>query len=130
MSPEEYIAQQPEERREIMLALHQLVMATDTSVDPIVEPMMGKEMILYKEANTMKYGLASVKAHISIHSLPMYSSPELYEKYLELLPKAKFQKGCINFTKPEAVPLSIIGDFFANCAKISMADLMAKWKKK
>ena len=130
MSPEEFIARQPDDRKGLLLALHKLILKNDAAVMPIVEPMMGKEMVIYKEDNTMKYGLSNVMKHISIHSLPIYGHPDLHAKYVALLPAAKFQKGCINLTKPEALPLNIAADFFADCAKISMKSLMAKWKKK
>jgi hypothetical protein len=68
-------------------------MANDKTVTPVVEPMMGKEMIIYKEATTMKYALSGVKAHISLHCLPMYMNPAIHQKYEPLLPAAKFQKG-------------------------------------
>jgi hypothetical protein len=130
MSIEEYITQQPEDRRAIMRALHKTIMATDKSVEAAVEPMMGKEMILYKEQCYMKYGLASVKNHLSLHCLPMYMNPKIHEQYEKELPDAKFQKGCINFTSAEAMPDKVVSNLITDCATINIAEVLEKRKKK
>lgn len=82
--------------------------------------MMGKEMILYNAPGTFKYALASVKNHLSLHLLPMYSSPAIYEKYKALLAGAGFQKGCINFKRKEEMPLNIVKNLIADCSKIDL----------
>ena len=92
--------------------------------------MMGKQMIIYKEGQLFTYALASVKSHMSLHLMPIYGYPGLHARYVSLLNKAKFQKGCINFKQAEEMPLNIVEDLLADCAKIDMARLMAKYKKK
>ena len=92
--------------------------------------MMGKEMILYKEKGYFKYGLASVKNHISIHIMPIYGGSPLHEKYQKLLPSVRFQKGCLNFKNAADVPLQTISHLFADCAKVSIAAMMEKREKK
>ena len=129
MSPQEYISQQPADRKFIMNALHEVIIGNDQSVTPVVEPMMGKEMILYKECNTMKYGLAAVKSHLSLHCLPIYMNPALHEKYLALLPKAKVQKGCINFTGTDDFPIDIAASLIADCAPVNIAAVLENRKK-
>jgi hypothetical protein len=131
MTPTEYISQQAPERQAIMTALHESVLANDKTVAPVVEPMMGKEMIIYKEGSTtMKYALSSVKKYMSVHCLPMYMNPAIHGKYSALLPNVEFQKGCFNFTKADEVPLDIAGQLFAECAQISIVALLANRKKK
>ncbi|TFF37285.1 hypothetical protein [Mucilaginibacter psychrotolerans] len=130
MSPTEYISQQAPERQAILTALHDAILANDKTVAPVVEPMMGKEMIIYKERAYMKYGLASVKNYMSIHCMPIYMNPAFHAKYTPLLPDAKFQKGCINFIDAREMSLDIAGQLFAECAAISIVAMSASRKKK
>jgi hypothetical protein len=130
MTANEYISLQSPERQGIMNALHDVIIANDQTVKPVVEMMMGKEMIIYKERNYMKYALSGVKQYMSLHCLPIYGSPVLHSKYAGLLPAAKFQKGCINFTSVDELPVSIAGSLISDCAKISIADMLENRKKK
>ncbi|HSZ85813.1 MAG TPA: hypothetical protein VK787_07265 [Puia sp.] len=104
----EFISKQPGERQKLFREIHEIIIREDKNVKADIGPMMGKEMIIYNAPGTFKYGLASVKSHMSLHLLPMYVSPKLYEKFKELLPDANFQKGCINFKNGHEVPLKII----------------------
>ena len=52
--------------------------------------------------------------------MPIYGSPILYSKYENLLNKAKFQKGCINFKSAEEMPLKIVKQLMADCSKIDL----------
>ncbi len=130
MSPEEYIHAQADERQELMNSLHQIVINRDKSITPKVELMMGKQMIVYKEKGYMKYGLASGKNYMSLHCMPIYGSPELYAKYINLLPGATFQKGCINFNSIVAMPLEIAYNLLQDCARVSIAAIIENRKKK
>jgi hypothetical protein len=125
-----YISKQEESRQNILSSIHEIIIKTDKNVTAEVGEMMGKEMILYKTKGIFKYGLASPKEHISLHLLPMYSLPEVHNKYSKLLSKAKFQKGCINFKNEDEMPLKIVKELIADCAKIDMVALMEKYKKK
>ena len=108
----DFIKNQPIERIEILTAIHEIIMEHDKTVAPNVEKMMGKEMIIYKCGGVMKYGLSSVKKHISLHVMPIYCLPELHHKYANLLDKASFQKGCINFQDSSEMPLEIVKQMF------------------
>src|SRR5438445_13625724 len=101
----EFISQQPAERQGILTRIHDIIVSKDKTVTPVVGMMMGKEMILYNGPGMFKYGLASVKNYMSLHMMPIYGSPTLYNRYKELLPKASFQKGCINFKDEEDMPM-------------------------
>ena len=129
MKVAEYISSVPSDRQALLTALHNTIMTNDPSVSPVVKPMMGNEMILYEEHSYMKYGLASTKNYISLHCLPIYISPPLRAKYIELLSAAKFQKGCINFTNMANVPTDIIGALIADCSSISIADMLENRKR-
>ena len=130
MTPSNYIQEQAEERRALLTSLHDVITGSDDSVIPAVESMMGKQMILYKERGYMKYGLAAVKAYMSLHCMPIYMNPALHAKYVALLPDAKFQKGCINFTNSSEIPLAIISALITDCSTISIADMLESRKRK
>jgi hypothetical protein len=129
MTAADYISQQAADRMNILSSLHSLILKEDPTVLAEVGTMMGKDMILYKENGYFKYGLASVKNYMSMHLMPIYLNSPLHAKYQVLLPDAEFQKGCINFKTGEAVPLEIIRQLFADCAKISVAAMLERRKK-
>ncbi|MGZ3846233.1 MAG: hypothetical protein ACXVBH_09260 [Flavisolibacter sp.] len=118
-----YISKQPSERQKVLTAIHNAVLQQDKTVTPVVEPMMGKEMIIYKAKGMMKYALSSVKNHMSLHVLPMYGSQAIYSKYQKLLPQAAFQKGCINFNSPEQMPINMVEDLVKDCSKIDLVKM-------
>jgi hypothetical protein len=129
MTIAEHIATLPPERQEMIRVLHQAVIDHDPSVVAAIKPMMRQEMILYEEACAMKYGLASAKAHMSFHCLPMYMKPEIHTKYQNLMSKAAFQKGCINFKSLEELPVNVFSELIAECSAINIAQVLADRKK-
>ncbi|MDB5110638.1 MAG: hypothetical protein JWR67_1752 [Mucilaginibacter sp.] len=130
MSAADYISQMPAERQDTLTAIHKAISANDPSVIPVVKPMMGKEMILYEERCYMKYALASTKNYMSLHCLPMYMNPSLHAKYASLLPAAKFQKGCINFTDGKDLPIVVLAELIAECSSIDIAAMLENRKRK
>ena len=116
----QYISAQPTDRHSILTAIHTIIIEQDKTVVPIVELMMGKEMIVYKAKGSMKYALAGVSKHMSLHLLPIYGSPTLWAKYKALLPNVVFQKGCINFKTEDEIPLKIITQLIADCSTIDL----------
>lgn len=115
-----YIESQPADRQGILSDIHSIILQEDPSVTAGIEPMMGKEMILYKCKGMMKYGLAGVKNYMSLHVLPIYGSKILFDRYQSLLTKATFQKGCINFDTAEQMPLDIVRQLMSDCAKVDL----------
>ncbi|HEY4207365.1 MAG TPA: DUF1801 domain-containing protein [Puia sp.] len=127
----EFIATQPADRQGILTRVHAIILAKDKTVTAKIGKMMGKEMILYHDPGMFKYGLASVKNYMSLHAMPIYGSSTLYDRYKELLPKAKFQKGCINFKDEEEMPLKIVEQLIGDCASLDMLALKEKyWSSK
>jgi hypothetical protein len=120
MTPKEFISNQPPERQQLLTGIHETIIASDKTVKPVVEPMMGKEMIIYNAPGIFKYGLSSVKKYMSLHVLPIYGSPTLYSKYKALLPAANFQKGCINFNNEKDLPLKIVKQLIRDCSTIDL----------
>lgn len=130
MTIPEFIATLQADRQELISSLHQTIIANDPKVEYSIKPMMGKDMIMYEEGNYMKYALASVKSHMSLHCLPMYMNAPLHAKYEPLLPDAKFQKGCINFNDAEAIPAAIVSSLITDCSPINLPAILAARKKK
>src|SRR5476651_1706907 len=130
MSISEFISSMPAERQATLTTIHEAILANDPSVIPAVKPMMGKEMILYEERCYMKYGLAITSKYMSLHCLPIYMHPTLHAKYSALLPAAKFQKGCINFTGGDKMTPDAVAALIVGCAAISIADMLEKRTKK
>ncbi len=120
MEIKQFISNQAADRQNNLTQLYQLILDNDTSVVAEIEVMMRMEMILYKTKGMMKYGLASGKKHMSLHILPIYMQPTLHEKYKLLLPKASFQKGCINFINEDQMPLDIVKELIIDSAKVDL----------
>ena len=115
-----FISNQPRERQKILKEIHEIIIQADKSVTAEVAFMMGKEMIVYKAPGIFKYGLSSVKNYMSLHAMPIYGSQVLYSRYKNILKKAKFQKGCINFIREEDMPLDILSNLITDCSKIDL----------
>ncbi len=129
MEIEFYISKQLPERQAILTKIHTVIVETDVSVNAIVEPMMGHDMIVYKAKGMMKYALSSVKNYMSLHVLPIYASNTLYSRYKELLNKAKFQKGCINFENEETMPVEIVQQLIRDCSAIDLQKIREEYLK-
>jgi len=125
----QYILSQSAEWQVIMTDIHSIIVEEDKTVVPIVESMMGKEMIIYKAKGFMKYALAGVKNYMSLHVLPIYASESLHTKFKALLLNAKFQKGCINFHTAGEMPLDIVRQLFADCSLIDLAKIREDYMK-
>jgi hypothetical protein len=123
MKIDQYISDQLPERLDILTSIHQAIIDNDKTVEAVIEPMMGKEMIIYKARGMMKYALSAVKNYMSLHVLPMYMNEPIHTKYKELLPQASFQKGCINFTSGEEIPIAIVQDLIIECSPIDLAKI-------
>ncbi|WP_212004994.1 hypothetical protein [Chitinophaga sp. HK235] len=129
MTVSEYISSMPIDRQACLSMLHETIVAHDPTVIPVIKPMMGKEMILYEERSYMKYGLASTKNYMSLHCMPIYMNQPLHAKYVKLLPAARFQKGCINFSAADAMPPAIIAALIADCSSISIPSMLENRKR-
>jgi hypothetical protein len=130
MTVDEFIRNQEPERQQLLSAIHNLILKTNKKIEASVGKMMKTEMILYKLNNRFEYGLASQKNYMSLHAMPIYVEKSIHTKYSGLLSKAKFQKGCINFKNDEEMPLDIVEQLLADCAKIDWEEVMKKHRKK
>jgi hypothetical protein len=110
-------------RLKLLNKIHQIILASDKNVNPEVGKTMGKTMILFKEEGIFKYALSSTKDYMSLHIMTIYGSSPLHAKYKALLPKARFQKGCINFKSAEDMPAEVVTAMIQDSAKINMKTL-------
>jgi len=129
MHIDEYLDQQPAERKQVLQQIHNIIVSHDAAVSAITGPVMGKSGIIYNDRGVFKYALASVKGHITLHAMPIYASPALHHKYVALLPDAKFQKGCINFKDGAEIPMDIVSQLITDCAAVDMAAIMEKYRQ-
>jgi hypothetical protein len=130
MTIQEYIADAPAEKQDLLNQLHQLIISGDPAVTPLVKPLMGKAAILYEDHGYMKYGLADTKKYISLHCLPMYMDAALHAKITAMLPAAQVQKGCINFSGIDELPLEAAAAIIEDCARVDMVTVLKNRKKK
>jgi hypothetical protein len=129
MEVKDYILKQPPGRQNVLTKIHAIILEADKTVKAEVEPMMGKEMIVYKGKGSMKYALASVKNYMSLHVLPIYGSITLHSKYKALLPKANLQKGCVNFVNEDEMPLDIVKQLMIDCSSIDLLKIREDYLK-
>jgi Domain of unknown function (DU1801) len=129
MNIENFLSSQEPDRQSLLKKIHAIISKADKSTTPAIGSMMGKTMILYNQHGQMKYALASVKNYMSLHVLPMYMNKPVFEKYKALLPDANFQKGCINFTSAEEMPVAIVEKLIKDCAPIDLKKIREDYLK-
>ena len=66
---------------------------------------------------------------MSLHAMPIYGSTVLHTKYKTLLPKANFQKGCINFINEIDMPLEIVKALIVDCSAIDLLKMKEDYLK-
>ena len=141
-TPEEYIAELPEERKQAVTELRNIIIK---NLPKGFKEVMSYGMLGYvvpHEIYPAGYhcnpklplpfvNLASQKNFIALHHLGIYGSPELlkwftteYSKYTTA--KLDMGKGCIRFKKPEHIPYKLIGELVK---KVSVKDWIATYEK-
>lgn len=104
-TPEEYIAQVEEKRREDIQKLHDLVREVAPELEPTMEfKMLGYGKMSYKyasgrEGEWMKVGIANNKQYISLYCCAADKDGYVAERYREELPKANIGKSCVRFKR-------------------------------
>ena len=125
-SPEEYIAQLPEERQKAMNALRKVIL--DNLPDGFSETM-NYGMIGYVVPHTLYppgyhsdpkqplpfMNIASQKNYIALYHSGIYADKRLLEWFTETYrqynsTKPDMGKSCIRFKKPAEIPFQLIGD--------------------
>jgi len=131
MEIEQYISTLSQTEQQAISQFRKVILENDK----VVSESFGKFMsnpnaISYNEQGVFKYGLTVAKNYISFHSLVMYSNPQLMDELKLKLPKAKFQKGCINFKSLDEFPESVLIDHMQISSKIDFSPVINRYLKK
>jgi len=141
-SPEQYIAQLPEDRKAPMDKLRQLLI--DNLPEGYIE-CMSYGMIGFSVPHTIYpagyhcdpkiplpfISIASQKNFIAFYHMGIYAIPELHDWFVAEYPKhvktkLDMGKSCIRFKKPENIPFELLAELVR---KISTQDWIATYEK-
>jgi uncharacterized protein YdhG (YjbR/CyaY superfamily) len=100
MNVDDYIQNAPETRRPALTALRELLLAT---LDGYTETMR-YNMPSYERNGEVEIAFASNKQHIAFYLL---KEPVL-DEYRDRFPKSRIGKGCVRFSSPKQIDLSLI----------------------
>lgn len=125
-SPEEYIAELPEDRKEAIQKLRNTIL---TNLPEGFREGISYGMIGYVVPHSLYpagyhctpelplpfMSFASQKNFIAFYHMGIYANPELRTWFVEEFPKhSKYKldmgKSCIRFKKPDAIPFELIGE--------------------
>ncbi|HEY0031615.1 MAG TPA: DUF1801 domain-containing protein [Bacteroidia bacterium] len=141
-TPEEYMAELPEDRKE---ALNKLRKEIIKNLPKGFQECMGYGMIGYAVPHSIYpdgyhcdpkqplpfAGFASQKNFVAFYHMGIYADPKLLKWFTDEYPKhtdAKLDMGksCIRFKKPEKIPFKLFGELMS---KISVKDWIAMYEK-
>lgn len=142
-TPDQYFQELPEERKEAMLKLRQII---KKNLPEGFEEMMGYGMLGYAVPHSIYpkgyhcdpkqplpfFGMASQKNSINIYHMGIYADSNLYDWFVSEYPKyskAKLDMGksCIRFKKTEHIPFELIGELLT---KISVLEWITIYEEK
>ena len=134
-SPEQYIAELPEDRKEVMQKLRDVTLK---NLPKGFEEQMSYGMIGYVVPHSIYpdgyhctpklplpfMNIASQKNYIALYHMGIYANPELLEWFTTEYPKHSAQKldmgkGCIRFKKLDQIPFDLIAEL---AGKMSVED--------
>ena len=113
-SVEEYIVSLPEERRDMVIFLHDFIQKAVPKLKPyFANNMLGYGSFPYKNYKKEMIewpviGLASQKQYISIYVCSVVDGEYIAEKYKKELGKVKVGRSCISMKKLEDVNLPVL----------------------
>jgi len=140
-TPDQYIAELPEDRKEIMQKLRETV---KKNLPKGFEETMQYGMLGYVVPHSIYpdgyhcnpkdalpfMALASQKNHIGFYHMGIYSDPDLMKWFTEEYPKhasnkLDMGKSCIRFKNPKNIPFELLGKL---TTKISVDEWIAKYE--
>lgn len=127
-TPEEYIAQVPEEKRADVQELHDLITKTVPDFKPyMIGQIIGYGTYHYKsksgrEGDWCIIGLSARKNYISLYVCVVTNGKYLADDYRDKLPKADIGKSCIRFKKNEDVDFKTLVQLFKEAKAQMEAD--------
>ncbi|HNP68367.1 MAG TPA: DUF1801 domain-containing protein [Aequorivita sp.] len=140
-TPDQYIAELPEDRKEIMQKLRETV---KKNLPKGFEETMQYGMLGYVVPHSIYpdgyhcnskdalpfMALASQKNHIGFYHMGIYSYPDLMKWFTQQYPKhatgkLDMGKSCIRFKNPKNIPFELLGEL---TTKISVNEWIAKYE--
>ncbi len=132
-SPEQYISELPEDRKEVIKILRQTIL---DNLPKEFEEQMSYGMLGYVVPHTIYpdgyhcspelplpfLNIASQKNFVAVYHAGIYASKELHDWFVGEYPKyvktkLDMGKSCIRFKKPETIPYELIGEL---CTKMTV----------
>lgn len=140
-TPDQYIAELPEDRKEIMQKLRETV---KKNLPKGFEETMQYGMLGYVVPHSIYpdgyhcnpkdalpfMALASQKNHVGFYHMGIYSDPDLMKWFTEEYPKhasnkLDMGKSCIRFKNPKNIPFELLGEL---TTKVSVDEWIAKYE--
>ncbi len=140
-TPDQYIAELPEDRKEVMQKLRETV---KKNLPKGFEETMQYGMLGYVVPHSIYpdgyhcnskdalpfMALASQKNHIGFYHMGIYSYPDLMKWFTQQYPKhatgkLDMGKSCIRFKNPKNIPFELLGEL---TTKISVNEWIAKYE--
>jgi hypothetical protein len=137
-TPEQYLAELPEDRRETVAKLRKVVL---DNIPAGFEEVMGYGMLGYVVPHSIFpagyhcnprlplpfVNIASQKNSVNFYHMGLYGNPKLLEWFKTEYPKHSKQKpdmgkSCLRFKKPESIPYDLIAELMK---KITVAEWIA-----
>ena len=124
-TPADYLAEQPVERREVLVAVRATV---NSHLSPGIVEAMTSGMITWqiplarypKTYNGRPLGIAALanqKSYVALHLPGLYIDPDedawFRERWTESGKKLDMGSGCVRFTTLDDVPLEVVGETIA-----------------
>jgi len=142
LTPEQYLTELPEERKEAMNKLRQTI---KDNLPKGFEEVMSYGMLGYVVPHSIYpngyhcnpklplpfINLASQKNFIAVYHMGVYANKELLDWFVTEYPKHSktkidMGKGCLRFKKMDTIPFEFIGELVA---KITVEDWIAQYEK-
>lgn len=141
-TPDQYIAELPEDRKEAMRKLRQEI---NKNIPRGFKEQMGYGMMGYAVPHSIYpagyhcdpklplpfAGIASQKNFIAFYHMGIYADPKLLKWFQTEYPKhtdarLDMGKSCIRFTKPEKIPFKLFGELMSKMTVKQWIDLYEK----
>lgn len=131
MEIDQYIAKLSATEQEVIHQFRKAIVENDQAIsEDFGKFMSNPNAFSFNEQGVFKYGLTVAKNYISFHSLVIYTNPELMEELKLKIPKAKFQKGCINFKTLDEFPVAVLAEHIQISSKIDFSPVINRYLKK
>lgn len=141
-SPEQYINELPDDRKEVIKKLRQIILENlpEGFKEQMSYGMLGFVVphSIYPDGYHCSpelplpfMNLASQKNFVALYHSGIYASPDLYDWFVGEYPKyvktkLDMGKSCIRFKKMETIPYKLIGEL---CTKMTVADWITLYEK-